>query len=48
MCFTQEKIIHGLGEYSASQAVGHSSHGILGNGVLQMLEKAMQKQGVVG
>lgn len=30
MSFIQEKILHGLGECSASEAVEHSSQGILG------------------
>lgn len=30
MPFTQEKTTHGLGEYNASQVVGHSSLGMFG------------------
>ena len=30
MFFIQEETIHGLGEYNVSQAVKHSSQGILG------------------
>ena len=48
MSFIQEKIIHGLGECRASEAVEHSFREIWGKSVLQRSEEAMQKQGVSG
>ena len=49
MFFIQEETIHGLGEYNVSQAVKHSSQGILGKlRFYRALEGATQKQGVIG
>lgn len=46
MSFIQGKTIHGLGQYCASQAVEHSSQGILGkNEFYRVLEKGKRKQG---
>ena len=39
MSFIQEKIIHGLGECRASEAVEHSFQEILGKSVLQSIRR---------
>lgn len=51
MSFIQGKTVHGGGggEYSASPAAELSSEGIWGkNKFSRMLEKAIQKQGMIG
>lgn len=49
MSFTQGKTTLGLGEYSDSQAVEHSSRGILGKSKFyRVLEEATWKQHMIG
>lgn len=49
MSFIQRKIVHGLEEYHASQAVEHYSGGIWGKSEFYgLLEEATQKQGMIG